>query len=253
MSAGTSAEVHLRDGSTGRSLVVRPRCVILAGYTGRDQEQVRRHIEELREQGIPAPDRTPETYSVDPHGLRVASGGPGHEGQSALQGGSDQGGRLAAGQGWSSGEVEFVLFETAEGLFVGVGSDHTDREIERMSFVDSKRAFPKIIAADVWPVATLASQWDQLSLRSWITAAGVRARYQESALGAILGPDALLALVPPEQRGDGLVLFSGTVPALVQAPREGACRFEGELLAADSRPLTQFAYDYEAGPKGTHV
>lgn len=231
MSVGASAELRLTDGSTGRPLVVRPRCVILAGYTGRDQEQVRRHIEELREQGIPAPERTPETYTVDAGGLQV-------------------GGRLTPGEGWSSGEVEFVLFETAGGLFVGVGSDHTDREIERVSFVDSKRAFPKVIAADVWPVAALESLWDQLVIRSWISSAGARTLYQESALSAILEPEALLRLVRADERGDGLVLFSGTVPSLVQAPQTGACRFEGELCEPDSRTLARVDYDYEAGPKG---
>lgn len=234
MSGAISPALHLTDGSTGRALIVQPRCVILAGYTGRDQEQVRRHIEELREQGIPAPERTPETYGVDAAGLQV-------------------GGHLPPGQGWSSGEIEFVLFETAGGLFVGVGSDHTDREIERASFVASKRAFPKIIAADVWPMTALAAEWDELWIRSWISSAGARTLYQEGLLGAILEPDALLALVPSDERGDGLVLFSGTVPALVQAPQSGACRFEGELCAADSRTLARFEYAYEAGPKGARI
>ena len=233
MDVPTVTELHLTDASIGQPLLVRPRRVILAGYTGRDQEQVRRHIEELREQGIPAPERTPETYSVDPGGLQI-------------------GGRLASGEGWSSGEIEFVLYEVLEGTYVGVGSDHTDRMIERTSFVASKRAFPKIVSAEVWPVTALESAWDRIVLRSWITADGVRTVYQESLLAAILRPNDLLRLVPSADRGDGLVLFSGTVPAVGPPPETGSCRFEGHLTSPEGATLAGFAYDYEAGPRSPH-
>lgn len=36
-----------------------PKHIINAGYTGRDQAAVQAHIDELKEEGIPAPDKTP--------------------------------------------------------------------------------------------------------------------------------------------------------------------------------------------------
>ena len=142
-----------------------------------------------------------------------------------------------------------MLLETEEGLFVSVGSDHTDRIIEQSSFVASKRAFPKIVAPMVWPVSELVGQWDQLILRSWITGEGKRSLYQERSLGAILPPSDLLALVPAADRGHGLILFSGTVPSLVPAPQTGWWRFEGDLCAEDGAILARCEYDYEAGPR----
>src|SRR5947209_11460948 len=53
-------------------LTLRPDTVAIAGYTGRDQESVRRHVAELAEQGIAPPPSVPMVYVVTPDRLTQA-------------------------------------------------------------------------------------------------------------------------------------------------------------------------------------
>jgi hypothetical protein len=50
--------------STGEEIEVTPEIVAIAGYTGRNQEAVRRHVAELAAHGIAAPPRVPMVYAV---------------------------------------------------------------------------------------------------------------------------------------------------------------------------------------------
>jgi len=111
--------------------------------------------------------------------------------------------------------------------------------------VDAKSSFPKIVGSEVWPLQDLLRDWDDLMLRSWVTDANGRRKYQEGPLAAIMEPSALLDLVP-EEGGEGLVLYSGTFASLEPAPAQGAIRFEGEIVTADGRALSTCDYTYEA-------
>ena len=55
--------------------------------------------------------------------------------------------------GRSSGEVEFLILQTAGRLWVGVGSDHTDREVEAYGITVSKQMCDKPVASEFWPLA----------------------------------------------------------------------------------------------------
>ena len=219
----------LIDAEDGREIAIRPERLFLAGYTGRDRDSVLRHIEELAAEGIPPPGRVPDVYPGVADAVQV-------------------GGELPAGRGWSSGEVEYVLLVTDYGTFVGVGSDHTDRELERTSVVTSKQAFPKIIGQRVWPLDSIASEWDDCMLRSWLTMAGERHLYQDGSLGSLIAPHDLPGLLSPSDLRAGTVIFSGTVPATMVAPKAGLIRFEGAIVRADGTPLMSCAYVYEAAP-----
>ena len=227
MATNSAPTLTFIDRTDGRPFAFRPRRVVLAGYTGRDREAVQRHIDELLAQGIPAPERTPELYRTEPDRIQID-------------------GSLAKGDGWSSGEVEFVLFVSGETTYITVGSDHTDRELERTSVPDAKRSFAKIVGSEAWPLQDLLRDWDLLLLRSWITDAGGRRKLQEGPIASIMEPAALLDLLPEGDRSDGLVLFSGTVPGLEEAPARGHCRFEGEIVTQDGRVLARCNYTYEA-------
>ncbi len=221
--------LELTDAARDAPLVFVPERVVLAGYTGRDRAVVQRHIDELRAQGIPAPERVPAAYPGLPQLIQID-------------------GTLPGGEGWSSGEVEFVLLTTERGVYVGVGSDHTDRELERTAMVPAKQAFPKILGRRVWPLTQLSRDWDSLVLRSWITHEGTRSLYQEGSIAMIMTPDDLLAFAG-DGAASGLIVYSGTVPALSGPPTAGRCRFEGMLTRADGQVLASCSYDYEAGPK----
>ena len=64
----------------------------------------------------------------------------------------------------SGGEVEFVLLQHAGRLWVGTGSDHTDREVEKYGVTVSKQMCEKPIAPPFWAFDDVAPHWDRLML-----------------------------------------------------------------------------------------
>src|SRR5882762_4217023 len=108
---------------------------------------VQHHIDELAALGVPAPSTVPLFY-------RVA-------GQQLTQGAAIE----VVGEG-SSGEVEPVLIAMADGLWLGIGSDHTDRAAEAYSVALSKQLCPKPLGDALWRFEELAGHWDALVLRS---------------------------------------------------------------------------------------
>src|SRR6185437_12930235 len=135
-----------------------------------------------------------------------------------------------AGPG-TSGEVEPVLVRHSGAWYLGVGSDHTDRDLERESVHESKKACPKpmapeVIALGVDPAAgEFDEAWGAISLASAVD--GVD--YQRGSLSAIRVPSDLLPrvlmIVGPRE---DLVVFCGTVPVIGGQLRPGQ-RFECRL------------------------
>jgi hypothetical protein len=117
--------------------------------------------------------------------------------------------------GMSSGEVEYVVFvRDGKILYVTVGSDHTDRDVERINVLKSKQMYPKIVPPDVWRYDDVRDHWDELIIRSFTTYGGNEILYQEASLNTIKHPEELIRLTVEELgvEADGLVIFSGTVP-----------------------------------------
>ena len=146
----------------GRSLVV-------AGWTGRDRAAVEKHIAELEALGVKPPATTPIFYRVSAARLTIAD---------SIE---------ALGEA-SSGEVEFVLLQQDGRLWVGAGSDHTDREVEKFGVSVSKQMCDKPIAPEFWPIDEVAPHWDKLMLRAHIAEKGQRVLYQEGPVTAMLDP-----------------------------------------------------------------
>jgi hypothetical protein len=67
-------------------------------------------------------------------------------------------------------------------LFVGLGSDHTDRQVETYGVTVAKQMCGKPLATTLWPLAEVESHWDQLILRSWLTEGVSRQLYQEGSV-----------------------------------------------------------------------
>lgn len=190
----------------------RPRLVV-AGYTGRDQDAVAAHIAELAAIGVPPPPAVPAFYDLDP-GLLTT--GPVIE----LAGGS------------TSGEVEPVLVRHAGRYYLGLGSDHTDRDLERRSIAAAKAACPKPLGPDViaLPAGLDALDWDAITVQCHVDGTA----YQRGTLAALRTPADLIARLTGEL-GDiatDLVLYAGTLPLL-----------DGHFVAGTSWQLTLTAAD----------
>jgi hypothetical protein len=200
----------------GRSVPIRfpVRRVVNAGYVGRDREAVRAHIEELRHEGIPSPATVPVLFPLTADSVTTAD-------EVEVLGGS------------TSGEVEYVLLMSEGEVFVGVGSDHTDRALERQSMAKAKQICKDVMSGRVWRYRELEDRWDDLVLRSWVRSpeTGEEVLYQEGRLGTIYSAEDLIELVRSRIRDrqcEGLVIFSGTVP-LLDGRFVASDLFRGEL------------------------
>ena len=108
----------------------------------------------------------------------------------------------------SSGEAECVLLHSSTGLLVTVGSDHTDREVEAYGVTVSKQVCPKPVARDAWRFDEVAAHWDQLELRAYAVANGVRRVYQQGSVASLLCAANLLERAP---LSEGAAMFCGTL------------------------------------------
>ena len=200
-----------------------PETLVVAGWAGRDEEAINHHIEELAAIGVPRPSSVPVFYrganALVTQSTRVEVLGPD-----------------------SSGEIEPVIVALADGLWVTVGSDHTDRKAETVGIALSKQLCAKPVATVLWKLDEVAPHWDQLILRSHVVIDGTRMLYQEGKLSALRPPQDLIAkwtgsaTLPP-----ATVMFGGTLGAI--GGIRPAARFEMELVDPVLNRAIDHAYD----------
>lgn len=197
----------------GRTLEVAPEVFVIAGYTGRDGEQVRRHIDELAREGIAPPPEVPMLYEMPVEILTTAP-------------------RIEVPSAQSSGEVEPILVGAGGAVYLGIGSDHTARDVEREDIARSKRICPKPIGPRLAAVDPGAAGLDAIALESGVDGEP----YQRGSLAQIAPLAALLERFRTRYPRGDFVLFCGTVPLLTHGFRFGrrfAARLHGGPLAAE--------------------
>ncbi len=160
--------------------------LVIAGWTGRDEAALRKHIKELEEIGVKPPKTTPIFYRVAAnlfcHAEEIQVSGPD-----------------------TSGEVEFVLIQGQE-LRVAVGSDHTDRKAETIGVSLSKQLCAKPVSRESWRYDEVKPHWERLVLRSWADGE----LYQEGPVTAMRSPEDLMGRFPLKP---GYAMFCGTLAA----------------------------------------
>lgn len=183
--------------------------LVVAGWTGRDVAALEKHIRELEEIGVKRPKSTPIFYRNAASLLTTSD---------TIEVLGDN----------SSGEIEFVIHAIGGELFVGLGSDHTDRKAETINVSLSKQMCAKPVSKTIWKLSDVAPHWDQLILRSHATIAGERKLYQEGNVAAMRAPEELIRLYAG---GSGLKsgtsMFCGTLA--VHGGIRAATKFEMEL------------------------
>ena len=100
--------------------------------------------------------------------------------------------------------------------YVGIASDHTDRQVETYGITVSKQMCEKPCADTLWRLNDVADHWDALLLRSCATINGERVLYQEGKVTAMRSPEDLLAQFTNRggQFDDGTAMLCGTLAAL---------------------------------------
>ncbi|MGK9044692.1 DUF2848 family protein [Mammaliicoccus vitulinus] len=164
------------------------------GYSGRDVNKTKAHINELKALGVPEPDSIPEIYHLEPYLFRQEK-------------------NISIIGERSSGEAEIVVIFDGENRYVTLGSDHTDRELETVSIHKSKQLCAKPIAQSLWKFEDVEKHWDDLELRSYVQEDGEWTLYQEDKVSGILPYEKLIESL--NEFGANLnktVVYCGTVP-----------------------------------------
>lgn len=166
--------------------------LIVAGWTGRNSDAVKHHIEELAELGISPPSTIPLYYRVSdnlltqsPHIQVLGSG--------------------------SSGEVEPLILRQKDNWYLGLASDHTDRELEAHSVAASKQACVKPVARQVWELDSVINHLDDIQLRCSIKENNEIVLYQSGFLSALLP---LQTLINDVNLGENAAMLCGTLAAI---------------------------------------
>ena len=130
-----------------------------------------------------------------------------------------------------------MLLQTGGKLWVGVGSDHTDRQVETYNVTVSKQMCAKPIGAQFWAFDEVVDHWDSLLLRSSIEEGGASVPYQEGGVTAMLDPRELIAL------------YTGGGPLA-----ENTLMFCGTLAARGGiRPAPRFSFEIEDPVRGAKI
>lgn len=224
-------EIQLKLQKNGREtdLPFRVDRMVNAGFTGRNQEEVRHHLEELSAKGIEVPAETPLIYPVIPATLTTA--------ESIVVYGTE-----------TSGEIEYVLFVKNESeIYVGIGSDHTDRKLEETDIPRAKQMCPNVVFPAVWDLDDVVDHWDELVMACRVEKDGQDLLYQKGGLGLLMSPAELMVFVAGKVTGPlaDMVIFSGTVK--METPEfVFADRFSGRLT--DPVLNRELAFSYRICP-----
>jgi len=167
--------------------------LVIAGWTGRNVDALEAHIKELEALGVKRPKSVPIFYRVAASLLTTAP-------------------EIEVMADKSSGEVEFVLYALDDGMWLGVGSDHTDRQAETVGVTLSKQMCAKPVGTTLWRYDEVKPHWDKLVLRALVPdGKGGRRLYQEGPVTNMRAPEDLIrrytggdALAP------GTAMFCGT-------------------------------------------
>jgi hypothetical protein len=175
------------------------------GFTIRDAEKMQRHLEECNRVGVPIPQvtRPPLVMPISPWAVLTDD-------------------VIPVQRPKTSGEVEIATVVDADGtVYVGVGSDHTDRSLECIDIPWSKQVAPNVIAPTLWRWDDVAGHWDDVQMESWVVDDGERRKYQEASVAEFWTPAEMLeglrdSVVDP---GGALAFLSGTVVSIEETLR----------------------------------
>jgi hypothetical protein len=196
------------------------RQVIVAGWTGRDEKAVRHHIDELAAIGVAPPSKVPLFYRVSNSHLTVAP-------QIEVLGDA------------SSGEAEPLVLRHRGKLWLGLASDHTDRQLETTSVAASKQICAKPCATTLWDLSSVENRLERIRIKSWIRENEDWTLYQDGTIGQIRP---LKELITATGLQDGAAMLCGTFAAI------GGVRAAADFRATMTDPETgaEISLEYTA-------
>jgi hypothetical protein len=178
---------------------IEPKKLIAMGFTPRDEKVIRELFEALRKIGGSIPDKTPMTYPLSPDLLTTRD--------KIFVVGKD-----------NNGEVEYLIIPFNDDIYIGVGSDHADKQVESFDIQKSKQLCAKHMCKEVWRWNEVKDHWDEIVLESRYIVDGVEELYQKNIAEVMLRPEKIIQSVEDyySRKISDLdcVIFSGSVPTL---------------------------------------
>lgn len=171
------------------------------GFTIRDPAKMQAHLDEVAKEGVPRPrvGTPPIVFPLSPWAVTCAE-------------------EVPVQYAKTSGEVEIVTYVDTDGeLYVSVGSDHTDRELESIDIPWSKQVCPSVVAPRFWRWRDVAEVWDETEIASDVGDAGGQIRpYQRAFVREFLSPPEMVAALERKLRRvvRPYLFWSGTVVSL---------------------------------------
>ena len=126
----------------------------------------------------------------------------------------------------TSGEVEIVAIIDKGEVLISVGSDHNDRSLGTMwtdalgkvyDSAKSKQMVPAVVAREAWRYEHVRDHWDELNLKSYVTASDVKIPYQDFKLRDLVDLEYHFRS-EPGLKDNGVILFGGSAGALATVP-----------------------------------
>lgn len=170
-----------------------------AGYTGREQESVKKHVKELKQMGISAPETIP-CFFPKPAGRMMNNG------------------FVDALDADCKSESEFVILVGEDDFYISIGCDVFDSRVESFQADKSKMLYPNYIAEKVWKYSDIKNHWDKIKMRSWMGKER-HTLYQEGEMSDILSVEQIVSKLEEtfgEKIEEGTVIYSGTWSCLVE-------------------------------------
>ncbi len=117
----------------------------------------------------------------------------------------------------TGGEGEVVAIRDGDEVFISVGSDQCDRELDPLFPDKPKQMCPHPVATTAWPYDEVRDHWDELRIQSTVTVQGHAVPLQDSPLDALVTLDYLLDMPSVQTLPDAAVLYCGSSPFLDSA------------------------------------
>lgn len=169
--------------------------LMVVGFSGKDVEKTMEHIHELEKEGVKCPSEVPVPYQCDPQIVTrkevIDVIGP-----------------------KTSGEAEYLILCHEGKFYIGIGSDHTDREMEAVSIHKSKQVCLKPCSVEFWDYEEVKDHFPQLRLISTQVVDGKEIDYQNGVAGDLLPFDVIIEKVQKEVPLEDCLIYTGTVPLL---------------------------------------
>lgn len=169
--------------------------LMVVGFSGKDVEKTMEHIHELEKEGVKCPSEVPVPYQCDPQIVTrkeiIDVIGP-----------------------KTSGEAEYLILCHEGKFYIGIGSDHTDREMEAVSIHKSKQVCLKPCSVEFWDYEEVKDHLPQLRLISTQVVDGKEIDYQNGVAGDLLPFDVIIEKVQKEVQLEDCLIYTGTVPLL---------------------------------------